>query len=223
MGYKGIVLDMDGTLLNTLEDIRDSVNSVISAHGYPKRDLEAYRMGVGRGLEHLLVEVLPREAAENNALMERLTLEAREVYRKNSDVKTSLYEGIEEMLDRLATMGVEMGILTNKPQDSAQRCVDNYLDRWNFHAVVGASDALPLKPAPDGALRIAGAMDLEPSEMVFLGDSEVDMATARNAGMYPAGAKWGFRDAAILRASGARTVLANPCEVCGIFSEERMD
>lgn len=210
---------MDGTLLDTLEDIRDSVNSVISAAGYPERDLETYRMAVGNGLEHLVIEVLPEPMARSASVVERISREAREVYRKNSDVKTRLYEGIDVMLDRLEAMGIEMGILTNKPQDSALKCVERYLGKWSFRAVVGATDALPLKPDPEGALSIAEAMGLDVSAVVFLGDSEVDIATALNAEMYPAGAEWGFRDAETLRLAGARTVLARPLEVCHIFDE----
>lgn len=209
--FDGLLLDMDGTLLNTLEDIRDAVNDVLAERGYGPYGLEGYRLGVGSGVGVLLERLLRNEAGE--ADMDTLAGEVRSRYAAWGNRRTRPYDGVPDLLDAVCGAGLPMAIVTNKPQETAERCVKELLDRWEFEAVVGAGAGFPLKPDPAGSLHAAAAMGVEPGRVLYLGDSGVDMRTAAAAGMVPVGALWGFRDREVLRREGAWKLVEHPSEV----------
>jgi phosphoglycolate phosphatase len=214
--YSGLLLDMDGTLLYTLEDIRDSVNSVLADRGLGPFGLEGYRRGVGSGVRVLLERLLGDEAGKID--MDALVREVRRRYAAWGNRKTRPYEGIPELLDAVSGAGIPMAIVTNKPQDAAKKCVKELLDIWDFEAVVGAEAGFPLKPDPAGSLHAAAAMGADPGRVLYLGDSGVDMRTARAAGMVPVGALWGFRDRETLIREGAGHLVSEPSEVVDILT-----
>jgi phosphoglycolate phosphatase len=214
--YSGLLLDMDGTLLYTLEDIRDSVNSVLADRGLGPFGLEGYRRGVGSGVRVLLERLLGDEAGKID--MDALVREVRRRYAAWGNRKTRPYEGIPELLDAVSGAGIPMAIVTNKPQDAAKKCVKELLDIWGFEAVVGAEAGFPLKPDPAGSLHAAAAMGADPGRVLYLGDSGVDMRTARAAGMVPVGALWGFRDRETLIREGAGHLVSEPSEVVDILT-----
>ena len=217
MRCRGLLLDMDGTLLYTLEDIRDAVNEVLVERGYGPYGLEEYRRGVGSGVAVLLERLLGEDARE--ADMDSLAGEVRRRYAARGNRRTRPYDGVPELLDAVSGAGLPMAIVTNKPQGAAEGCVKELLDRWEFAAVVGADAGFPLKPDPAGSLHAAEAMGVEPGRVLYLGDSEVDMRTAAAAGMVPVGALWGFRDRETLEREGAGQLVSRPSEVMDLMTD----
>lgn len=212
MKYKAIIFDLDGTLLDTLEDIADSMNSVLKHLGFPKHNLNAYKYFVGEGLERLVRRVLPEDKLEEG-LVAQCIGRMRDEYRKRWADKTHPYPEVPELLDALSIRGVKLAILSNKPDDFTKVIVAKFLPHWKFVSILGANDAMPKKPDPTAALTIAETLNIPPHECLFLGDSNIDMETAQAAGMYPVGALWGFRTAEELTESGAKSLVEKPTEL----------
>ncbi len=212
MKYQAVVFDFDGTLLDTLQDLAESVNSVLSQSGFPEHSLEAYRHFVGDGVEELARRVLP-ESHRDEATVTRTLAAVREEYRRRWPNNTRPYEGIPQLLDALTARSVKMAIVTNKPDDSTRAMAAKLLPRWKFDVIVGATSDLPKKPDPKGALEIAQRLRLPPGAFLYVGDSDIDMKTANAAGMYPVGALWGFRTADELIRNGAKVLIARPLEL----------
>ncbi len=212
MPYKAIIFDLDGTLLDTLEDIADAVNRVMSAGGWPSHALEAYRYFVGDGSRTLVRRALP-ENEHSDAAVDNALQAFKKDYARAWDVKTRPYAGIPYLLDSLVCMDVRMAVCSNKPHEFTILCVEKLLNRWRFDQVVGQSSRYPQKPAPDSALAIAQNMRLNPAEILFVGDSGVDMQTAVSAGMVPVGAAWGFRPEEELLANGCKFLARQPIDV----------
>lgn len=146
-------------------------------------------------------------------LVKQCLLELRETYTRNWNVNTRPYDGIPEMLDFLVSRSLKMAILSNKPDDFTQLCVRDLLPRWDFGVVRGNRNGYPHKPDPAAALEIADLMDVAPGNVLFIGDSDVDIRTAKNAGMYPAGVTWGFRSREELTSSGALSLFDRPRDI----------
>ncbi|MEN8243487.1 MAG: HAD family hydrolase [Thermodesulfobacteriota bacterium] len=217
MSFKTAIFDLDGTLFATLEDIADSVNRVLSARGFPSHALESYRFFVGDGSRMLVKRALP-ENERSDESVERFQNAFKKDYANAWDVKTKPYKGIPELLDCLVQKGVIMAVCSNKPHAFTALCVEKLLDRSCFDQVMGQSSRYPKKPAPDSALAIAHDMGVAPSEIVFIGDSGVDMQTAVAAGMLPVGASWGFRPDEELLENGCQFLARNPMDVLKIFN-----
>lgn len=212
MTYQAVLFDMDGTLLDTLADLGHSANQMLEARNLPTQPLEAYRNFVGAGARNLVIQVLPEEYRDVQTV-EACLREYLDIYKHNWNGKTQLYPGIEEMLDYLRKSGYRLAILSNKPQDPTERCTETFLSRWFFEEVWGKKDEYDFKPSPDSALKIAENMGLDPSAFFYLGDTAIDMKTANAAGMYPAGALWGFRSREELQEAGAAVLLEHPMDI----------
>jgi phosphoglycolate phosphatase len=211
--YDAILLDLDGTLLDTLADLGESMNEILASLGHPTHELEAYKRFVGDGVANLVRRSLPPAVATDEEVVERCVLAMRRIYGGRWDRMTRPYPGIPELLDALAGRGLAMAILSNKPDDLTRMVVARFLPAWPFAAVVGAKPDVPRKPDPTAALAIARALGREPSRFLYLGDTNTDMVTASAAGMYGLGALWGFRTADELLASGARALVEKPRNV----------
>lgn len=216
MSCKAVLFDLDGTLLDTLADIGDAANRALVANGFPAHPPDAYRYFVGDGIVMLMTRALPEGAREQKTIDTCLE-SLREAYRAGWNVKTRPYEGIPAMLDSLAERGLKMAVLSNKPQEFTRLCVDDLLSQWRFDPVFGKRDGVPRKPDPAGAMEIARHLGVEPAEILYLGDTAIDMETARAAGMYGVGACWGFRPAEELLEGGARVLVKHPVEVPGLL------
>lgn len=215
MKYKAIIFDLDGTLLDTLEDLAAAGNRVLAGAGLPVHPVERYRYFVGDGLQTLIERIIPADWREAGRLAELVTA-FREDYGRNWQVRTRVYDGIPALLTALQTAGVILNVLSNKPHDFTGLCVNRFLGRWHFRVVLGQQPGMARKPDPGGALRIAGKIGLPPAEILYLGDTATDMRTAVAAGMHPLGALWGFRTAEELLANGAAELAARPAAVLDI-------
>jgi phosphoglycolate phosphatase len=216
MPYRAVLFDLDGTLLNTLEDMGDAMNRVLSARGFPQHPIDAYRSFVGDGAAMLVMRALPEDKRDDETVCSCL-MAYREEYGRNWNVKTRLYDGVADMLDALTARGLKRAVLSNKPEEFTRRCVIELLSRWSFDAVLGQREGVPLKPDPTAASEIAHTLDCPAKSFLYLGDSPVDMQAAIAAGMVPVGALWGFRRAEELRAGGARALINRPLEILALL------
>jgi phosphoglycolate phosphatase len=205
--FKAVIFDLDGTLLNTLDDLADSMNSVLEHNHLPPHPPEAYRYFIGDGIDMLVQRALPFRVAGHDEL-QRLVREMKREYARRWLYRTRPYPGVPEMLSAFAAAGTAMAVLSNKPDDASQVIVQALLPNAGFQMVWGATPERPKKPDPSAALEIAARLDIPASEFLFIGDTPIDMHTARAAGMFPLGVLWGFRPAEELIGAGARMLVA---------------
>lgn len=212
MEYKAIIFDMDGTLLNTLEDLADAMNRTLEERGFPSHPVKAYRYFVGNGAAKLVSRALPPEKRHEDLVADCMKAFLKE-YDRNWHRKTRPYDGVAELLDALTLKRIPMAIFTNKPHEFAQLCVREFLRKWKFKAVFGQRKGYPMKPDPAVPREIAGMLNISPEQFLYLGDSDADMKTAVNAGMLPVGALWGFRFEEELQNAGAGALISRPTEL----------
>lgn len=216
MKYEGIIFDLDGTLIDSLNGLAKSMNNVLKRHNYPCHRVETYRDFIGWGLKELTVRALPEKERDED-IINLCLKELNDQYEKNWSYKMTLYNGIPEFLDRLQSYGIKMAVLSNKEEAFTHKITSKMLRDWDFVEIVGASDRIPRKPEPDGALMIAEKMNIKTDKIVYMGDSAIDMKTANAAGMLPVGVLWGFRDAETLLDGGAEVLLKKPAELKKLF------
>lgn len=216
---RAVIFDLDGTLLNTLEDIGNAVNRVLSDRGYPTHPVDRYRSFVGDGWEMLIRRALP-ESAVTRDRVEACVEESMVEYGNTWDATTAPYDGIPELLNYLTHVGVRLAVLSNKPHVFTRQYVDKLLAAWTFDKVIGVSNRFRKKPDPAGALSILSALKLEKKECLFMGDSGVDMQTAAAAGIFSVGAAWGFKTEAELMENGCRFLARHPMDLVRLVSTE---
>lgn len=214
--YQCVLFDLDGTLLDSLADLAHSMNTVLDRFGLPQHPVAAYRYFVGDGMETLARRVLPPNHGDDS-LVQRTVAAMREEYAGRWANETKPYPGIPELLDGLAERGVDMVILSNKPDDFTHKVVATLLGRWRFRVVRGVRADGVKKPDPSPALAIADELGLTPADFLYLGDTNTDMLTANRAGMHAVGALWGFRTAEELKKNGAKALIARPQELLEFF------
>jgi len=219
MKYKAILFDLDGTLLNTLNDIGNAVNRVLSRRNFPIHTMDEYRYFVGNGIRALIERSMPeenRDASLIRACVDEFNLE----YDKAWNIETSLYPGIEDMLDLVQERGLRLAVFSNKPHEFTLNCVEAFFPYREFEVVLGIKESIPHKPDPSGALMIARRMGIAPASFLYLGDTGTDMQTACAAGMYPVGALWGFRSSDELIENGAKALVSHPAEVADLCGKK---
>lgn len=205
---RAIIFDLDGTLLDTLDDLADSGNQVLAEHGLPTHPVDAYRYFVGDGVEKLTERMLPAELATPENVAEYGGL-LRETYLRRWRQKTRPYDGIDLMLQGLLERGIHLAVLSNKPHPITQEVVAHFFSDIPFARIDGAKPEVPKKPHPAGAVEIAAHLGLDTKDIWYVGDTSVDMQTALAAGMLPVGAAWGFRPDD-LEPFGARLIVERP-------------
>jgi phosphoglycolate phosphatase len=214
--HKAIVFDLDGTLINSIPDIADSMNEVLSRYGYPQYNHNQYKYFVGNGIKKLVERCVPPEYStlENVENIFRMMIE---VYSDNCLNKTAVYDGIPELLDGLTAKWIKMAILSNKTDSITQQICNKLFYNRHFDIVLGLTDNFPKKPNPQSALFIAKNLSVSPDEVFYLGDTSIDMETACAAGFFAAGASWGFRPAEELLSFGAKFIADNPNDCLHYF------
>ena len=210
------IFDLDGTLLDTLDDLADSANEALSAAGLPTHPVDAYRIFVGDGINKLVQRILP-EGGDDEMVAQVLAL-YRAAYGRRWNSKTRPYAGVPETLHELSFRPVKLAVLSNKPQKFTELCIAHHLPGNPFQIVLGQRDHVPRKPDPAGALEIAHAFQAAPADVIFVGDTKTDMDTATAAGMRAIGVSWGFRPVEELMAHGAERVVNHPAELLELFA-----
>jgi len=211
MPFRATIFDLDGTLLDTLDDIANAANRVLAARGFPTHPNPNYRTFIGEGVVKLMLRALP-ETHQDEATVQACVGAYAQEYERTWNALTKPYSGVPEMLDALVVRGLKLAVLSNKPDHFTQRCVGELLAKWAFDVVLGASDKFPRKPNPASAIEIARKLGVAPVECLYVGDSGADMQTARAAHMCSVGALWGFQGKEELLKDGAQHLIDKPSE-----------
>ena len=212
MNFSHVIFDLDGTILDTLEDLADATNWVCAQHGWPVHELEAYKSFVGNGAGKLLERVTPPEVELTQELRRTLMSEFSHRYTAHSSDKTHAYPGMPQALAGLKAAGVRMAVLTNKPHEAAGPVMERYYPGV-FDAVQGAVAGAPLKPDPTTLLALMEKLGAAKDKTLFVGDSNVDIRTGKNGGLTACGVLWGFRTRVELEAEGADFIAQRPEEL----------
>ncbi len=207
---KAVIFDLDGTLLDTLEDIAISCNYVLKQYNQKPIEMKEYKKLLGQGASKLVQELLP--SLEKSDHEDALALFEKH-YTKQFTQNTKMYEHVSKMLTFLQVKGIKMAILSNKPNSFTKKCALKYLSNWNFEAIYGIRDGIPRKPDPAGANEIIKELHVEPDETLFVGDMKIDMMTAHDAGIDSIGVLWGFSEKEELVKHGARYIVESPKEI----------
>ena len=221
MAFGAVLFDLDGTLLDTLEDLTDAMNAALAERGHPPRTTEECRVFIGDGVLKYIARALPDEAPDAARVADLLPV-YRSKYTENWDAKTRPYPGIVELLAALTSRGISVAVVSNKPDDMTRKAVAHFLPGIPFAAVLGARPGVPIKPDPTSALSVAADLGLEPADVMFVGDMEPDMRMATAAGMCPVGVTWGFRTGAELQSWGARHLVEHPSDILALLNRDEM-
>lgn len=205
------IFDLDGTLIDSQQDLADSVNAGLRSEGLPEHELEKFRWFVGNGVVRMVKDAMPEDCRNDEAVFRRTYAVFNAEYNKRCLNKTYVYPGAAEMLDRLKEAGVSLAVLSNKLQAFTERIVTHYFgDRIDL--ILGQREGIEKKPAPDGVYEIMKHFGVTQEETILIGDSDVDVLTAKNAGISCLGAGWGFRDKEELDNAGAELIAGNTAE-----------
>lgn len=209
---KLVIFDLDGTLLNSLQDLAASTNYALRRHGYPTHELSAFRYFVGNGINKLLERALPEvERTEENMLKIREDFVA--YYAEHKADFTAPYDGICELLKGLKRRGMLLAVASNKYHSATRELIQEYFGEGLFDFVYGQREGVPVKPDPAIVFDIMKEAGVSKNEILYVGDSGVDMQTAVNSGVASIGVTWGFRDREELLANGAQHIADEPCEI----------
>lgn len=220
--YKLAIFDLDGTILNTLADLADSTNYALQKNGLPGRSVEQVRLFVGNGIRKLIERAVPEGSDE--ALIQRVHEDFTEHYKVHCADKTRPYEGIMELLRALRAAGLKTAVVSNKADYGVQALCEDYFPGL-FDFAVGERTGIRRKPNPDSVLEVLKKLSATQAEAIYIGDSDVDIETAKNAGLACISVTWGFRDREFLQRHGAVTFAERPedvyKEICGAVGNVR--
>lgn len=209
---KAVIFDLDGTLLNTLDDLADSTNYALSRFGYPTRTIEEVRLFVGNGVAKLIERAIPD--GKNNPNFEKCLAIFKENYAQNMYNKTAPYNGIIEMLSNLKSKGRKIAVVSNKFDLAVKELCKKYFEGFiDFAAGENEAQEIKKKPAPDTVISVLNEFNFAPEDAVYVGDSDVDIMTAKNSKMPCISVTWGFRDEKFLLKNGATILINAPSEI----------
>lgn len=214
MKYNTVIFDLDGTLLNTLEDLADSVNFALESFNYPTRTYQEIRSFIGNGVKDLVTKSVPT-GTDEEAILKCLQV-FKDHYKTNMQNKTAPYDGIIDLLEELNSKNVKLGIVSNK-YDSGVKNLNKYYFKGLIPVAIGEREGVRKKPAPDTVLAAMEELNSTKEKCLYVGDSPSDMITAQNANMKGVGVTWGFRDEDLLRESGADFIIKSPKELLEIL------
>ena len=211
---KTVIFDLDGTLLDSIEDIASSMNKVLESLQLPTHKIEDYKHFVGGGVDILVENALSNQSKE---IKDEVTKRFKIEYDGKLHSKTLPYDGIYELLDELKKLDINLAVLSNKPHEFTVSYVNHFFKNYNFKEVHGQKKDVPKKPDPKAALDIVKCLDSSCENTYFIGDTKIDMQTAKSANMTAIGVLWGFRDEKELRDFGADFIVSNPLEILKII------
>lgn len=210
MKFEAIVFDLDGTLTDTLTDLKNSVNFALGEMNFPERSLDEVRQFVGNGVRRLIYLSVPENTPDE--ISEQCLSIFKEHYKSNSLVETKPYDGIVPMLESLKNKGIKTAVVTNKMQEAAVDIVEKFFSGLIDEAI-GQVDGIAQKPQPDGVYAALKKLEVTKDKAVYVGDSDVDCKTAHNAGIPCIGVSWGFRGRKVLAENGADYIIDSPSEL----------
>ena len=216
--YKMVIFDMDGTILDTLEDLKNCINYALEVSGFPTRTTDEVRMFVGNGLWKLVERAVPAGTSEEEK--EHVFKELTSYYKDHCTDNTKAYAGILELLRSLRDQSYMTAVVSNKADFAVQELVRDYFDGL-FDYAVGEREDVRKKPAPDAVNAILNKYGLNPSDAIYVGDSDVDIETAKNAHMDCISVLWGFRDHTFLEQHGASVYAEKPEDILSLLAEKK--
>jgi phosphoglycolate phosphatase len=209
---KAYIFDLDGTLIDSLKDLAAAVNQMLVEQGYPERDLALFPEYIGDGMRQLVTRALP-ESARQDDIIDRCLSSYQQQYENGWHDQTVVYAGMQDVLDELKGRGLKIGCISNKPHRFTQLCCGHFFPADTFAIVLGQRDEVPRKPDAAAAHEAAAVLGLSTAECAYVGDSGIDMAFAKNAGMRGIGVSWGFRSVAELQEHGADEIVQLPWDL----------
>jgi phosphoglycolate phosphatase len=218
MKFKGVIFDLDGTLVNSLEDIADAMNSVLEDLSYPTHSYESYQYFIGSGLRNLVTKSLPENNNDEKHIDHCYQLMIEE-YSNNCTRKTKAYDGIIELLDQLISNNIKLSVFSNKSDELTKKITTDLFPGY-FDNIVGLSVEALKKPNPFEAIEISKRLGFKTEEIIFVGDSGIDMQTATNANMLAVGVSWGYRPEEELIATGAKYVINNALDLMKVLQPD---
>jgi phosphoglycolate phosphatase len=216
--FRAVVFDLDGTLADTLATIGGITNFALQSLGLPEHPLADYRKMVGEGVVALCRKALPPDRAGDDVLHQELLARVRARYATHYLDRAKLYPGIESLLRELERRGARLAVLSNKPDELTVKTMDGLGVGPLFDVMMGSRSGIAPKPDPAGAHLVQEKLGVAAEEVLYVGDSAIDMQTARNAGFAPLGVLWGFRDRKELQENGARWLVDKPEEIVAIYA-----
>ena len=217
MKYKLAVFDMDGTILDTLEDLADSTNYALTSNGLPERTIDEVRSYVGNGIRLLIERAVPQGTEPE--LSNKVFKTFKEYYKTHCAIKTRPYDGIKKVLTSLRKAGCLTAVVSNKADFAVKDLCRDYFNGL-FDIAVGEREGIDKKPAPDGVFEVLSKLNINKKEAVYIGDSDVDFATSKNAGIDVIMVGWGFRDEEFLREKGVERIIKQPSDIIDIILNE---
>ena len=207
------MFDLDGTLIDSLGDLADSMNLALESFGFATHPETAYRTFVGDGVHNLVKRALPQDREHSADFVDEVANKMREIYASRWVHRTCPYDGVPELLTALNQKKIPLAILSNKPDGPTKEIAQLLLSDWTFDFIQGALPDVPIKPDPTSAIELAAKLGFPPGEIHYVGDTDTDMKTATGAGMIPVGVSWGFRDQSELVHYGAQIILQHPLDL----------
>lgn len=216
--YKAVIFDLDGTMLDTIKDLSTCMNNVLAKHNMPTHSVDAYREFIGNGVRALVKNSLPDYKKNDEDFISLCQNEIANEYKTHWKDETKPYDGIIKLLEILNKKGIKINVLSNKPDVFTNLMVEHFFGGFNFEAVFGERENIKRKPDPSACFEIAKINNIDISDFVYVGDSDIDMQTAKNANIFAVGATWGFRSEDELSKSGADLLIKTPLELLQLFS-----
>jgi phosphoglycolate phosphatase len=215
MKVEGIIFDLDGTLVHTIDDIAGAANVLFERHGLPQHGIDYYLNWIGNGAVKFIERAHGKPVSKEQLIA--YVNEFKEIYEKNLHDKSRVYDGVPELLDKLVSLGIRISILSNKPDNLTREVVSYYLSDWPLIPVFGQREDVPRKPDPAGAFEIAEMMEIDPEKILFVGDSDNDILTAQAAGMIPVGVSWGYGRLLTEPVEGDYPMIHQPSELLNLI------
>lgn len=219
MKFKGAIFDLDGTLVDSIEDLAESMNTVLKENNFPEHEIDKYKLFVGNGIKTLVRRSLP--ASSDEETVSKCYLSMMNVYDNNCVSKSRPYDGIRELLQEFTDKKIKLAVLSNKADNLTKKIIYSLFPEVPFIKIVGLVDENLKKPNPESALVICREMNASPDEVLFLGDTAVDMQTAKKGGFVAIGVLWGFRGKDELIEAGADIIVEKPVDLMNFLDSKR--
>lgn len=211
------IFDLDGTLLNTIKDLGEAANYALDRNGFHTHSIASYPFFVGNGVRRLIERVLPEDARKKNAVIEAMLKDFKEYYDENNTKLTTPYEGISELLTQLQEQGVKLAVASNKYQVATEKIINHFFPNIEWVAIEGQKEGIPIKPDPSIIFMILSAAKIAKQDTIYIGDSGIDMETARRACVDSIGVTWGFRPVKELKEYHANVIINKPQDIMPII------